>query len=260
MAAFDVSLVTIQTFLLIFLRIGAILFTVPIFGSRAIPPLFKIALSFAVSLLLYPLLNLSLFPVQLDVIPLVLLIISEVILGVIIGLSVRMVFAGVQLAGQLVGFQMGLAMANIIDPSTSEQLPLLGELNNIIALLIFLTINAHHWFLRAIADSFRLIPPLSIHFSSSVMDQLVTLGGEMFVIAIKVGAPVIAALFLMSVAFGVAARTVPQMNIFFVAMPVKIIVGLLFLSFSFPYLASFMKSVFNGLQKTIFHLLNAMGA
>jgi flagellar biosynthetic protein FliR len=158
----------------------------------------------------------------------------------------------------LVGFQMGLAMANVVDPSTSEQIPLLGELNNIIAILIFLTINAHHWFLHAVADSFRLVPPFAFHFSNSLMGQLVALSGDMFVIAIKVGAPVIAALFLMSVAFGVAARTVPQMNIFFVAMPIQILVGLLFISFSFPYLLSFMRTVFAGLEKTIFYLLKAM--
>lgn len=260
MASIAISLATVQTFLLIFLRIGAILFTLPIFNSRSIPPLFNIVLAFAVSILLYPLLKIDDFPVLLGVIPLCLGIMSEIILGVVIGLAVRMIFAGVQLAGQLAGFQMGLAMANIVDPSTSEQLPLLGELNNIIALLIFLTIDAHHWFLRAIAESFHLVPPFAFHFSASLMDQLVTLSGDIFVIAIKVGAPVIAALFLMSVAFGVAARTVPQMNIFFVAMPVKIIVGLLFLSFSLPYLSSFMKSVFRNLERTVFMLLKAMGS
>lgn len=234
------------------------LLTLPILGSASIPALFKIGLSFAITLLLYPLLNLEGFPVQPSILALSLGMISEIILGVIIGLSVRMVFAGVQLAGQLVGFQMGLAMANIVDPSTSEQLPLLGELNNIIALLIFVTINAHHWFIRAVADSFRLVPPFAFHFSNSLMEQLVGLGGDMFVIAIKVGAPVIAALFLMSVAFGVAARAVPQMNIFFVALPVQILVGMLFLGLSFPYLLSFMKTVFTGLEQTIFYLLKAM--
>ncbi|HEJ83241.1 MAG TPA: type III secretion protein, partial [Desulfobacteraceae bacterium] len=130
------------------------------------------------ALLLYPILNLEEFPVQLSILPLSLGMISEIMLGVIIGLSVRMIFAGVQLAGQLVGFQMGLAMANVMDPSTSEQLPLLGELNNIFAILIFLTINAHHWFLHAVADSFRLVPPFAFHFSNSLMEQLVSLGGR----------------------------------------------------------------------------------
>lgn len=233
--------------------------TLPILGSRNIPAMFKIGLSFAMSLMLYPVVNLNAFPGQLGLLPLGMGIISEIILGVIIGLSVQMIFAGVQLAGQLVGFQMGMAMANIMDPSTSEQLPLLGELNNIIALLIFVTIDAHHWFIRAVADSFRLVPPFGFHFSNSLMDQMVGVGGDMFVIAIKVGAPVIAALFLMSVAFAVAARTVPQMNIFFVAMPVKIIVGMLFLGFSLPYVTSFLKAVFTGLERTVFYLLKTMG-
>jgi len=149
-------------------------------------------------------------------------------------------------------------LANIVDPTTSEQLPLLGELNNIIALLIFLAINAHHWFLRAIVDSFQIVPPFSFQFSGSLMDQLVVLGGNMFIIAIKVGAPVIAALFLTTVAFGVAARAVPQMNIFFVAMPLKILVGLLFFGFSLPYMSSYMKLVFAGLESSILHLLRTM--
>ncbi|MFO7600109.1 MAG: flagellar biosynthetic protein FliR, partial [Candidatus Desulfacyla sp.] len=230
----------------------------PIFGSESIPAPFKIGLSFAITLLLYPILNLNEFPVQLSIIPLSLGMFSEIMLGVIIGLSVRMVFAGVQLAGQLVGFQMGLAMANVVDPTSSEEIPLLGELNNMIAILIFLTINAHHWFLHALADSFRLVPPFAFQFSNSLMEQLIALGGDMFVIAIKVGAPVMAALFLLSVSFGVAARTVPQMNIFFVAMPIQILVGLLFMSFSLPYLLTFMKTVFTGLETTILYLLKAM--
>jgi len=258
MAHLNISLAEVQAFLLIFLRVGAILMTVPILGSRNIPILFKVGLSFTIGLLLYPILNLDEFPAQFEIISFGVGVISEIILGVIIGISVRMVFAGVQLAGQLVGFQMGLAMANIVDPATSEQRPLLGELNNIIALLIFLAINAHHWFLRAIVDSFRIVPPFSFQFSGSLMDQLVALGGSMFVIAIKVGAPVIAALFLTTVAFGVAARAVPQMNIFFVAMPLKILVGLLFLSFSLPYMSSFMRSMLAGLESSILHLLKAM--
>jgi len=258
MAYFNVSLAEVQIFLFIFLRVGAILLTLPIFGSASIPAPFKIGLSFAVALFLFPILNLNEFPAQLNIISLSLGMITEIMLGVIIGLAVRMVFAGVQLAGQLVGFQMGLAIAEVVDPSTSEQIPLLGELNNMIAILIFLTINAHHWFLHAVADSFRLVPPFAFQFSNSLMEQLIALGGDMFVIAIKVGAPVIAALFLMSVSFGVAARTVPQMNIFFVAMPIQILVGLLFMSFSLPYMLTFMKTVFTGLEMTVLFLLKAM--
>ena len=258
MLSLDIPLPQVQTFLLIFLRVGAILLTAPIFNSRNIPVLFKVGLCFAVSLILFPILNLHDLPVRFEVIPLVIGVISEVLIGVLIGLAVRMLFVGIQLAGQLVGFQMGLAMANIIDPATSEQVPLLAQLNNLIALLIFLAINAHYWFLRALVESFRLVPPFEFQFTNSLMEQLVSLSGNIFVIAVKVGAPLIVVLFLMSVAFGLAARTVPQMNIFFVAMPLKILVGLIFFVFALPYMTSFFESIFSGLGNDILNLLNAM--
>lgn len=258
MVSFNISLPQVQIFLLILLRVTAILFTAPIFNSRNIPVLFKVGLSFAVSLILLPILNLQDLPVRFEAIPLVIGIISEIVIGIIIGLSVRMIFVGIQLAGQLVGFQMGLAMANIIDPATSEQVPLLAQLNNLIALLIFLAINAHYWFLRALVESFRLVPPFEFQFTNSLMEQLMSLAGNIFIIAVKVGAPLIVVLLLMSVAFGLAARTVPQMNIFFVAMPLKILVGLIFLLLALPYMTSFFESIFSGLGNDILRLLNAM--
>ena len=232
--------------------------TAPIFNSRNIPVLFKVGLSFAVSLILFPILNLGDLSVRFEPVLLVIGIIGEILIGIIIGLSVRMLFEGIQLAGQLVGLQMGLAMANIIDPVTSEQVPLLAQLNNLIAVLIFLAINAHYWFLRALVESFRLVPPFSFHFSNSLMEQLISLSGNIFVIAVKVGAPVIAVLLFMSVAFGLVARTVPQMNIFFVAMPLKILVGLMFFVFSLPYIASFIELLFSDLGNGILKLLHAM--
>ena len=232
--------------------------TLPVFNSRNIPVLFKAGLSISISIVLFPILKLDDTPFLVDVIPFGIGIICEIVLGVIIGLSVRMVFAGFQLAGQLSGFQMGFAIARVLDPVTSTQGSIIAQLNNLIAILIFLAINAHHWFLRALVESFRLVPLFGFQFSNSLMDQLIRLAGNMFVIAIKVGAPVIAALLLTSIALGLVVRTVPQMNIFIVAMPLKIFVGLMFLAFSFPYMSSFLKEVFNGLGKDILLLLKAM--
>ena len=98
-----------------------------------------------------------------------------------------------------------------------------------LALLVFLSINAHYWFIRALTQSYQLVPPFYVHFDRSLMEYLMELAGNMFVIAIQVGAPIIAALLVTSVAFGLVARTVPQMNVFIVAMPLKIGVGLIFL-------------------------------
>jgi flagellar biosynthetic protein FliR len=125
------------------------------------------------------------------------------------------------------------------------------------ALLVFITVNAHHRLVQALADSYQLLPPLGFRISGSLIEQLVDIGGSMFVIAIKLGAPIIAVLLLTSVAFGLIARTVPQMNVFFVAMPFKIGVGLFFIGVCLPYFSSFLKLIFSKMSGTIMLLIKA---
>jgi len=257
MISISIPLLQLQIFFLIFLRVAAILMSMPIINGNSIPVLFKFGLALSASILLFPLLDLRVFPVLTDVGSFVVGAIGEILLGVIIGMAVNLIFVGLQIAGQLSGYQMGMALAEVIDPADGEQIPLLAQFFQIFAFLIFLTVNAHHWFLRALADSFRLVPPLGFRFSGSLIEQLMRIAGNMFVIAIKVGAPVIAALLLTTIALGLVARTVPQMNVFFVAMPVKIMIGLLFVGFSLPYLSSFLNAVFHKLGDMIFVLLKA---
>ena len=259
MTIFNIPLPQLQIFFLIFLRVSAIMMFIPIFDSRNIPVLFKAGLALSISIFLFPILKLNEIPFITSTIPFGIGVIGEVLIGIIIGLSVKLIFAGIQLAGQLSGFQMGLAIANVMDPVTSAQVSVIAQLNNLIAMLIFLTVNAHHLFLRAIAESFLLVPPFDFQFSNSLIKQLITLSGNMFIIAIKVGAPVIVALLLTSVGFGLIARTVPQMNVFLVAIPLKIVVGLLFLAFAIPYFLSFFRQIFNESGKDILLLLGAMG-
>ncbi|MDJ0987976.1 MAG: flagellar biosynthetic protein FliR, partial [Desulfobacterales bacterium] len=178
-------------------------------------------------------------------------------LGISIGMAVNLIFVGLQMAGQISGYQMGLALARVMDPSAGQQVPLLSQFYQLFAFLMFLILNAHHWFLKALAESFQLVPPFGFRFSGSLIEQLMGMAGNMFVIGIKVGAPIIAALLLTSIAFGLIARTVPQMNILFVAMPLKIMIGLLFIGFSLPYLSAFLKTVFGQLGDTIFLLMRA---
>jgi flagellar biosynthetic protein FliR len=258
MVSLNISLPQLQLFFLVFLRVGAILMSIPIFDSRGIPLFFKIALAFTTSMVLFPLLKLDAFPVTSDVFTFGISVAGEISLGLAIGFSVKLAFAGIQLAGQLAGYQMGLAIANVMDPATSEQVPLLAQFNNLIGLLVFLSINAHYWFIKALTESFRLVPPLNVKFSSSLMDQLIQLSGNMFVIALQVGAPVIAAMLLTSVAFGLVARTVPQMNVFIVAMPLKIGIGLLFIGFGLPYFSAFLKTIFKDLGQDIILMLKTM--
>jgi flagellar biosynthetic protein FliR len=260
MISLSITLPQLQMFFLVFFRVGAILMTIPVFESRSIPHVFKLALAFAVSLIMFPMLKLSPVPVSNSIFALAIGVAGEIMLGLVIGFSVKIIFAGLQMAGQMAGYQMGMALANVMDPADSQQIPILAQFNNLAALLIFLTMNAHYWFIRALAQSYRLVPPLNAHFDGSVMEHLIQLAGNLFVIAIQVGAPVTAALLLTTVAFGLVARTVPQMNVFIVAMPLKIGVGLLFLGFSLPYFSAFLKKIFDGLGLHIAVMLKAMSS
>jgi len=258
MISLSISLPQLQMFFLVFLRVGAILMTLPVFESKSIPNLFKLALAVAVSLILFPVLDLNPVPLTGSIVTLGIGAAGEILLGLVIGFSVKLIFAGIQLAGQMAGYQMGFAIANVMDPDQSQQVLLLAQFNNLVALLIFLSINAHYWFIRALTHSFRMIPPLNVHFDGSLMEYLIDMSGKMFVISIQVGAPIIAALLVTSVAFGLMARTVPQMNVFIVAMPMKIGVGFLFLGLSLPYFSAFLKKIFNGLGQHILIMLKAM--
>jgi flagellar biosynthetic protein FliR len=255
----NLPLATVETFLFVLLRMGALLTAVPFLDSRVIPFFFKFGLIVALSLLLMPMIAIPAQP--LAGLPLVfgLAVVKELLIGATIGLVVRLLFAGIQMAGQLIGFQMGFAIANVIDPATSDQVPLLAQFVDLVATLVFLLINAHHVLIRALVGSFEAIPPGGFQVSRPLALQLVHNGGQMFMIALQVGAPVIVALLLTSVALGLVARTVPQMNIFIVAMPLNIIVGLLFLGVSLPYLSGFLQRLFGALSNQMPLLLRAMG-
>ena len=257
MTTLTIPLAQLQAFFIVFVRVAAIVASMPVFSSRNIPVMLKAGLVLSVSVLVFPRLSIGQNPYQLDLITFAVGLAGEVMLGVAIGLMAQMVFAGVQLAGELAGYQMGLAIANVIDPDSSAQIPMVSQLYQIFAVLIFVTVNAHFWCLGALMDSFQLVPPFSFHLHNSIVEQLIRLGGDVFTIGVKVGAPVIVVLMLTSVSFGLIARTVPQMNVFIVAMPLKIIVGLLFVLFSLPYVSAYLQQLFVMMGESIMRMLSA---
>jgi flagellar biosynthetic protein FliR len=163
MAALNIPLDAFFGVLLIFLRVAAIVFSAPVLDTATIPVLFKAGLAFAVSILLLPVVDALVTVKGLSLMTFVIGVFSEIAIGVTIGLSVKLLFTGIQLAGQIVGFQMGVAMANVVDPASSSQIPILAQLYNLTAMLVFLAINAHHMFFTALVDSYRVLPPLSMH-------------------------------------------------------------------------------------------------
>lgn len=246
----------IETFILVLLRVSAIVVTIPIFGSASAPVRVKGGLSLAIAFLIVPFVDLVVPP--LEVLPLAMRMIGEVMIGIIIGFAGRLVFAGVQLAGQLAGFQMGFAIVNVFDPVTSSQVSIMAQFQYLFAVLVFLAVDGHHIFLSAIAESYRLVLPLDFHFSAQLAQGIAELAKSVFVIAIKAAAPAITALLMIDIGFGLIARTVPQLNILIVGFPVKIAVGLIGIGLALPLVARMMGTIFLGFGGSLHDLLRLM--
>jgi flagellar biosynthetic protein FliR len=252
------SVEQIQLFLLIFLRVSAIVALTPILGDRTVPLRVKGGLSILIAGLLFPVVRVEMPALAFDTVSLFFRMASELIIGVVIGFAARLVFAGIQLAGQLVGFQMGFSIVNVIDPVNSMEVSIIAEFQYLVAVLIFLGMNGHHLFLSALADSFRLIPPLGFHLKGGLMQTMLGSMKDMFEVAIRMGAPIIAMLFFTSVGLGLVARTVPQINIFIVGFPLQIAIGLIGIGITLPLFVTAAARSFSNLEQEVQALLRLM--
>ena len=158
--------------------------------------------------------------------------------------------------GQLVGFQTGFAITNIIDPQSGIQIPIFSNMAYLLAIVLFLLLNGHLILLDAVKDSFERIPIGAFGLNKEAFGKILPLYGEMFVIAIKLGAPAVAALLFTKAAFGVITKFIPQMNIMIVAFPVQIAIGLLFFGVSFNVLLGFMERYLDGLGAVLMNTMN----
>lgn len=246
----------IEGFIFVFLRVGAIIATMPLFGSTSTPARVKAGLALMISFLVFPFVEIN--PPPPEILPLAVRMIGEVMLGVIIGFAGTLIFAGVQLAGQLAGFQMGFAIVNVFDSLTSAQVSIIAQLQYLFAVLLFLAVDGHHVFLCAIAESYRFVSPLGFQFSGELAQAIAELAKHLFIIAIKVGAPAITVLLMMSIGFGLIARTVPQINILIVGFPVKIAMGLIGIGLALPLVARMVGNIFIGFGGSLHNLLRLM--
>ena len=247
-----------QLFFLILMRVAAVVMTLPVLSSRNIPPPAKIGLSAIVAFVLTPTLAASAPSLPSAMPNFVLAIAQEILLGLAFAFVVQIVFSGMQMAGQLLGVQMGFNIAATLDPVTSSgQISYLDQLYGLLAGMLFLTINGHHWVLQALQGSFAIVPVGQFRLSQAVSDDLVSLVAQALIISIRIGLPISAALLLTDIAFLIIGRTAPQMNIFMVGQPVKIGVGLIAFFLALPVMVSTMAELFRGLNADLLGLLQA---
>ena len=218
-----------------FLRILAVFSSAPIFSSRSVPVRTRVGLAFIVAVCAQaglpqqPLIGLT-DPMAFQV------VLQQVVLGVSIGLAVRIVFASVELAGELIGLQMGLNFAGFFDPSTNSQTSTVGRFFGNITMLLFVVLGGHLMLLQVVVASFETFPVGGNAFESINRLRLHELGAVMFRYGLWIALPMIGMLLFINIVLGIVSRVAPQMNAFAIGFPLTLSAGLLGIAFTLPML------------------------
>jgi flagellar biosynthetic protein FliR len=243
---------------LVFLRIAAIIFTVHVYSQATFPTMAKLLLSLLITYLAMFTITDFNYDVNMGLLPLGILGIKEMMTGFIIGFSLHFVFYGISFAGLLIGNDMGLGAAQMFDQNSESQSNLIGALLGMIAVIIFIVINGHHFIINAIGFSFKLIPLGHYSMNEDVSTLLIRYSSGIFIIAVKIASPIIVSFFLLNVAAGIMARVVPQMQILFVLFPLKIGLGFIMLISLVPIYVYTIKNLLLDYETKLFDLLKAM--
>jgi len=245
-----------KAFYLVLIRVSVILVMFPFFSARVIPNLTKAGLALVITIVLFPVIQNKMVEFPGTLLGIAQLILSEIIIGMTLGILVQIFFEGVRMMGQMVGFQTGFAITNVLDPQSGVQVSIFANTAYLVAIVLFLLLNGHHILLNAVRDSFNIINVGSLSLNIGMLKKMTKISGDMFVIAVKIGAPPIAALLFTNVAFGLITKLMPQMNIMIVAFPVQICIGLFFFGISLNVLLRFMERYLEGLAPVLIHTMN----
>lgn len=245
-----------QTFLVVLARVAGFIGAIPVISSAQTPGRVKTAMVVAISLTLFPLMAGAVTDVNFAPIPFALLLVSELLLGLLLGLVARLIFTAVEFGATVIGFQMGFAAANVFDPQSQRQVALISQFQNIFAILIFLAINGHYLFLQTAIRSYQLLPPGKLNLSGEAVPYLMQLSSHMFTIGVQFSAPVLAVLLLSGLILGILARVFPQLNVFLISFPINIGTAFIVIALTLNMLSVLIRREFDTLAERFATLLN----
>jgi flagellar biosynthetic protein FliR len=252
--------IQLPTFLLALGRTSGIMITAPYFQSRSLPATVKAAMALLLAVVLSPVIvfpakewfqgNLWLIAVG-----------GELLVGLTMGYILNLSFAGIQLAGQLIEVPMGFGVVNIIDPQTGGEMPIIGQLQHILVIWLFLLFQGDHLIIKALAHSYDLIPPTGFVITSMGVKGILQAFSGLFLLGLQIALPIMGVIFLTDLILGVVSRLIPQINVFMTGFPIKITLGLLLVALILPALSRLMAnltSMDGDLWQTLFRILGVM--
>ena len=229
-------------------RILALVATAPILGNPAIPKKVKLGLALMITLAVAP--NLGAMPaVDPNSLAGLLILGQQIVIGVAMGLTIRIIFVAIEMAGELIGLQMGLGFAIFFNPQTKGFTPVIGQLLGVLAALTFLALDGHLQIIAVLAESFSTLPVSTEPLAANGFKVFVDMGSKIFAAGLLLSLPPMAALLMTNLTLGILTRAAPQLNIFAVGFPITLAIGMVTLALSLPYFAPVMERLFvEGLQ------------
>ncbi len=267
----DIPAGYIVTFILVFLRLGILMTFLPFFGSRSLPPQFRVGLILALSIVMTPAVHAVVQPpenshaaaaeaagsplwAESDI---PVMVIKETIFSFVLALTVRFIFYAVDTAGQMIATTMGLSMATVFNPEIGQSTEI-ARLYGILAFLLFLSIDAHHYFIYAFVKSFEHVAVGGADIKSMVSAGI-ALSGRVFILAVKLSAPVVTVVMIINIMLGLLSKLIPQFNIFFVGYPVYITMGYVVMLLGLPLMLYLLAGYFTDMKGDLTGLILSGG-
>lgn len=224
------------TFMLVFGRAGGLIISAPFWGSRVVPVLVRGWIAMLLALATYPLVRAVSLPAGITLLTLLMALAGEILLGIVLGWMGQLLFAAMRLAGQEIEIKSGLGLIQLVDPNEGGQSGIFAAFLELMAGLIFFSLNGHHLLIQALSSSYGVFPLAGEKFAARLLEGLISSTGEIFTIALRISAPVVIGLLLSDVVLGIISRAIPQMNVFIVAQPLQFGLVVLLLMLSLPAL------------------------
>lgn len=257
---YDVFEGQVAAFLFVLTRTSGIFFISPFLGSMNISARIRGCMAVVLAIILFPVVVKESAAIQApaSIIMFAITVAKELFIGWLIGVVGYITLSAVNMAGKIMDMQVGFAMVNMMDPTTQQQAGLIGTFLYNLTIIYFVVTNGHHVIISALAESFRVIPIDSLVWNTSLPQFMNDLTAGIFLNGMKIAMPITFAILLTNVGLGIMARTMPQMNIFVVGIPMQLMIGITMLSMVLPFYILFLDVIFNELYANISIALKAL--
>lgn len=245
-------------FFLILVRLSAFLVTGPLFSIPNIPGMVKVGLALLISLIIFPLINQSTPVYSVDGWNYVFALVREVLVGLALGFTASLVLSALMFAGNLIDMQIGFFMSMIFDPMAAAMSGIISRFIYLLGLAVLFAFDGHHMILAAIVRSFEVVPVNSAVVTGDSAMLLIKTFSHAISIGVQIAAPIIAVMLIIDVTLGLLARTAPQINVFMLGFPIKIIFGLITLSIMVPVLVRIIYSLCGVIEKDMVIIMKGM--